>query len=358
MRLWPSSIVSLWLLIFLGACSMPPPPELADRSPLPSDAVIGDVLPPGRSSTVNLPGATEGRAVEMEGSGHMSAYKFPSPEIAKAGLSHLARTLQKRQDVKSSSTVSVGRVQYVRYSGREFAGLAWAGGNWVFMAEAATENAVVDMIRTSRVGGLTAEAEDSTARMFPWLLLGTAILFMALTQALITLALKFVAVPAEPGIPPLPRDDLVGKLKALDRPELPYRVSEGPRGELVLEWKFADAKWWGIMAKAGVRKAYRLRLGFDERHKKVKAIDEFTEIEWDAQGLSAPSVRFRFKFFRGVTLARYERSVAYGFRGPFGQGGGKVLDYTFDMMELKGPVIELVTSSGWKFQPVIWPCEL
>ena len=358
MRLWLSSLVSLWLLILLGACSVSPPPELVDRSPLSSDAVIGDVLPPGRSSTVNFPGATEGRAVESERGGHLSAFKFPSPEAAKAGLRDLARTLQQRQDIQSRSTVAIGRVQYVRYSGKEFAGLAWAGGNWVFVAEAATENAVADMIRTSRVGGLSAEVDDISARIFPWLLLGAAILIMALTQALIMLVLRFLAVPADPGVPPLSRDDLVAKLQALDRPELPYRISQGPRGELVVEWKYADARWWGIMAKAGLRKAYRLRLGFDERRKKVNAIDEFTEIEWDAQGLTAPSIRFRFRFFRGVTLARYERGVAYGFRGPLGQAGGKVLDYTFDMMELKGPVIELVTSSGWKFQPVIWPCEL
>lgn len=99
-------------------------------------------------------------------------------------------------------------------------------------------------------------------------------------------------------------------------------------------------------------------MGLDERRKKVNAIDEFTEIEWDAQGLAAPSIRFRVTFFRGVSLFRYKREVAYGFRGPSGQAGGKVLDYTFDMMELKGPVIESVTSSGWKFQPVIWPWEL
>src|SRR3990172_2105535 len=156
MRLWPSSIVSLWLLIVLGACSVSPPPELVERSPLSSDAAIGDVLPHSRSSTVNFPGATEGR-VESERGGHLSAFKFPSPEAAKAGLRDLARTLQQRQDIQSRSTVAIGRGQYVRYSGKEFAGLAWAGGNWVFMAEAATENAVADMIRTSRVGGLSAE---------------------------------------------------------------------------------------------------------------------------------------------------------------------------------------------------------
>lgn len=160
--------------------------------------------------------------MEPEGGSRISAYKFPSPNAAKAGLRDLARTLQQRQDIQSRSTVAIGRVQYVRYSGKEFAGLAWAGGNWVFRAEAATENAVADMIRTSRIGGLSAEADDTSARIFPWLLLGAAILIMALTQVLIMLILRFLAVPAEPGIPPLPRDDLVAKLQALDRPELPY----------------------------------------------------------------------------------------------------------------------------------------
>ncbi len=355
MRYLPQSIAAILLLMLLAACAVSPPPELAGRAPLSPDAVISDVLPPGHASPASLPGASEGRAVDADGGGRMSAYRFTSPDAAKAGLRELGRTLK---DVQSRSSVSVGSVQYVRYSGKEFAGLAWAGGNWVYVVEAATETAVADLIKSSRAGGMAVAAPDSLERNFWWLMLATVIGVMALTQALIMLVLRSLAVPPDRGVAPLARDDMQARLRTLDRPELPYRISQGPRGELVVEWKFADAKWWGVMAKAGVRNAYRMRLGFDERRKQVNAIDEFTEIEWNAQALTAPRVRFRFKFFRGVVLARYQRAVAYGFRGPTGQGGGKVLDYTFDMMELKGPVIELVTSAGWKFQPVIWPCQL
>jgi hypothetical protein len=77
-------------------------------------------------------------------------------------------------------------------------------------------------------------------------------------------------------------------------------------------------------------------------------------MEWGAGALTAPTVSYRRQFFRGVALVRYERGVAYGFRTPTGGGFGKVLDYKFDMMELKRPVIETVTAAGWRFRPVLW----
>ena len=50
-----------------------------------------------------------------------------------------------------------------------------------------------------------------------------------------------------------------------------------------------------------------------------------------------------------------ERSVAYGFKTPIGGGAGKVFAYTFDIVEVKQPVIDAVCASGWTYQPSIWP---
>ena len=65
-------------------------------------------------------------------------------------------------------------------------------------------------------------------------------------------------------------------------------------------------------------------------------------------------VHYARTFFRGVQLVRMERGVAYGFKTPAG-APGKVLDYRFDINEVKQPVVDAVTECGWTYQPIIWP---
>jgi hypothetical protein len=121
---------------------------------------------------------------------------------------------------------------------------------------------------------------------------------------------------------------------ALNAPDRPWTVRSGPEADLVVEWKYADATWWGLLAKSGLRKAYRLRLYFDEASHRCGALDEFGEVDWSAGILAAPQVHFSKSFFRGVQLVRMERGVAYGFKTPTG-GPGKVLDYSFDINDVK-----------------------
>jgi hypothetical protein len=121
----------------------------------------------------------------------------------------------------------------------------------------------------------------------------------------------------------------------------------------VVEWKFADAKWWGVLAKQGTRKSYRLRLYFDERAHRASALDEFGEVEWSAGLTAAPAVQFLKTFFRGVVLTRRERGVAYGFKTPLGGGFGKVLDYELDGGWLKDRITGEISNSGWTCQPVL-----
>ena len=49
-----------------------------------------------------------------------------------------------------------------------------------------------------------------------------------------------------------------------------------------------------------------------------------------------------------------ERGVAYGLKTPTGDPA-KVLDYTFDINDVKQPVVDAVTACGWTYQPLIWP---
>lgn len=341
------------LLGVLAACS--PPPELA-KPETPPDAGLRDLLPPGRMESALLPNAEDGSAVRT-GLGRFSAYRFASVAAALAGLDGIARSIEGRREVNSRSSMNYGSARYLRYGGNHLAGMAWTSGNWVFVAETATATDLTALVSASNAGGLGAEGDMRLARYFPWIALGVAILGLILTQALIMLALRAVAVAPVPGVRPVSADELRRQLKALNAPDHPYLVREGPEADLVAEWKYADSAWWGVLSKAGVTKSYRLRLGLDEKRRRVTALDEFGSIEWEAGAVATPHVHFAFSFFRGVALVKYERGVAYGFRTPTG-GVGKTLDYRFDMMELKQPVIDIVTGAGWRFQPALWPYQV
>lgn len=146
---------------------------------------------------------------------------------------------------------------------------------------------------------------------------------------------KRQVVAPVPGVPVLTREELARRLLALNDEKLPYIVHEDTKADLAIEWKFADANWWSILAKQGMRKSCRLQLYFDEASHRAWALDEFGEVEWSAGLTTAPTVRFRKTFFRGVVLGRRERGVANGFKTPLGGGFGKTLDYEFDVGWLK-----------------------
>ena len=59
------------------------------------------------------------------------------------------------------------------------------------------------------------------------------------------------------GIAPVGRDVLFGRLLALNDPSKPYRLYQGSNTDLVAEWKFVDAKWYGILSKSGLKQSSR-----------------------------------------------------------------------------------------------------
>ena len=162
---------------------------------------------------------------------------------------------------------------------------------------------------------------------------------------------RTVRSPA-PGTPALPRDALVERLLHLNDARYPFVVRAGPEADLVVEWKFADATWWGVLSTQGLRSAYRLRLYFDDMTHRVAALDESGKVSWSAGLTTAPTVHYEKTFFRGVVLTRRERGVGYGLETPTG-GVKKVLDYSLDVGWLKDIIAGAITASGWTYQPVL-----
>lgn len=340
-------------MLFMAACALPV--QELDRAPTPANVSAASLLPPGRIKATTLPGSVDGATAVLQDGARMAALRFASVHGALAAFLRAQEHIAARRDITSRNRFAAGAVRYLRYSGAKLSGLVWISGTWVFFVEAGDAASVAAVIRASHAGGLTQSSERRVLALLPWLIGFGLVLGAALIIIIAKMILRSLARPPVAGASVLSREALTQRLLALNEEDKPYLVRRGPEADLVVEWKFADAQWWGLLAKAGVHKAYRLRLYLEEDVHRVGALDEFGDVEWSAGLLAAPRVQFTSGFFRGVQIARRERGAAYGFETPTGGGAGKVLDYRFDIDEVKAPVIAAVTGAGWRYQPILWP---
>jgi len=155
-----------------------------------------------------------------------------------------------------------------------------------------------------------------------------------------------------------PSEELRKRLLSLNDEKLPFGVLQDSKdlNRIVASWKIVDEKWIELFAARGLRMQYELRMKLIEGEGVVKAQDNFRKLEYvgglDEKGIKLGS---RSSFFRGISLFRYERGLQYGVI--YKNGKLKIdyaYNYTFDMAEIKNPVIEIITGSGWEFRPVVF----
>jgi hypothetical protein len=160
------------------------------------------------------------------------------------------------------------------------------------------------------------------------------------------------AVPAVAGVAPIARDALMQRLLSLNRQDIPFAVKRGHRdNELVIDWRYADAKWLDLMRLHGMSKGYRLVLRFDDGAHNVRAQDRYASFDWS----TGPNfVSLNWNVSLGITFYEYRHERVFGLQF---KDGKPTFDlsyaYTFDLNELKQPMIEIVRHAGWNFRPVI-----
>src|SRR3546814_13466539 len=72
-------------------------------------------------------------------------------------------------------------------------------------------------------------------------------------------------VPAVTGMAPVAKEVLMQRLLALNEQDVPYSISRGNHdSELLIDWRYADAKWVDLMRVHGMNGTYRLVLRLDE----------------------------------------------------------------------------------------------
>jgi hypothetical protein len=163
------------------------------------------------------------------------------------------------------------------------------------------------------------------------------------------------AVPAVAGVTAVSADDLGARLLAINDLDVPFDVSkgEGP-GVLFADWRYADAKWVDLAGASGLKRTFRIRLVLDEASHAVRATDYAASLDWST---GRGRAELRWQAVIGVVFFQRERHSVLGFQlDPSGRPQPRLhYTYRFDLNEMKSPLVNIVTRSGWSWRPTILP---
>ena len=136
--------------------------------------------------------------------------------------------------------------------------------------------------------------------------------------------------------------------------ESPITVGPGKaEDQLVVDWKYADATWADHARAHGMRKAHRLILELDEATRTVRCREFHTESGWDA-GAGGASIQWKASW--EIVFYQYEHQRMFGLQlQPDGSLAPALsYAYTFDVREMKNPIIAAVTAAGWQWRQVFF----
>ena len=159
---------------------------------------------------------------------------------------------------------------------------------------------------------------------------------------------------AKPGVAPISATELAARLEAINALDVPFHLERGAHpNEFFATWRYADAKWVDLARAHSLRRTFRIRLTLDERSGVVRATDYVASYDWSARHGGA---NVQWKAGLGIVFFQYEHQRVFGL--PLDEQGRFKPElsyaYTFNLKELKSPLIEAVTRAGWNWRPTVW----
>lgn len=177
--------------------------------------------------------------------------------------------------------------------------------------------------------------------------LGYMILLVPIWSYVATWASKIDKIS---GVMPISKEELINKLLSLNDPKLPWQIRRGERSDIIAEWKVVDEKWIDLFAanKLSIVHELRIRLGDNGV---VHCQDMEKTISWRAGVDGAPSATFKIRAHKGIDFFQYQWGAAYGVIYKNGKVSiDSAYKYRFSLQEMKNPIIEAVTESGWTWK--------
>lgn len=147
---------------------------------------------------------------------------------------------------------------------------------------------------------------------------------------------------------PVPAGALRRQILAVNHSRNVPIMAEERLYDLVLTWKYADARWWEALSRAGLTRLYELHVRLDEKRRTATLIDVTRSVRWRA---GPTQVHIGGRSGRGV-LAGYEFGKQWGIQENWQTG--VISDYRFVPAEIKTPVMNTILRSGWDVRFGIW----
>jgi len=150
------------------------------------------------------------------------------------------------------------------------------------------------------------------------------------------------------GTPVRSAEEVKQALLGLNRPTAPYRLVDGKseQVDLIAEWRIVEASWYEVFSKAGLSKTFRIYLKLDPEKHEVRASDREYTLEWS---VGVPKLSLAVSSFKGQ-IQEVEFGTAYAFTETLAPG--QVYNYRFNTKEIKQPIQDAVTSSGWTYRGI------
>lgn len=159
---------------------------------------------------------------------------------------------------------------------------------------------------------------------------------------------------ARPGTAPAAATELATRLESINALDVPLRIERGAQPkEFYATWRYADAKWIDLARARGMKRTFRIRLVLDEKNGTVRATDYIASYDWSA---GRGGANLEWKAGIGIVFFQYERQRVLGLQldeqGPFKPELSYA--YTFNLQEMKSPLVTAVTQAGWNWRPTVW----
>lgn len=162
------------------------------------------------------------------------------------------------------------------------------------------------------------------------------------------------SVPAKAGAAPVSAQELFARLQRINSVDVPFHVehSEAPN-HLIATWRYADARWVDLARARGMRRTFRIHLQLDESSRTARATDYSASYDWSA-GRGGANVEWKSSL--GIVFFQTEHQRVFGLQmdehGNFKPEMSYA--YSFNLAEMKSPLIEAVTTAGWTWRPTVW----
>jgi hypothetical protein len=212
-------------------------------------------------------------------------------------------------------------------------------------------------IVTRRESGVLTPLDTSASDFW---LYRPAVLVAILTVLVVVAAAYFfrasawaATIPAVAGVPVQPASEVRERLLTVNSIDAPFSAIERDDGHIAVTWRFADAKWVDLARAHGMRNTHRIVLELDDATKTVYPTEQYTRMDWSA---GAGGASLRWATGMGITFFQVEHQRVFGLqideRGRFVPRLS--YRYTFDLQEMKSPLISAVTGAGWRWRPTVW----